>query len=182
MDSFQEFSNKVINHERKKREVVIGLFGSFKRDELRQLRDALLAENYNVRISSDLESEIHPKPGMSADAYNYELSIALIEQCDIHIFLFHRELKGEHNINQSASMELQYLATRNNNQNVLVLLEDGYIKQSRGVFKGLKSNTSGKWRWRTYRHFETLKDAAVKFSFSRILSFSHSDNSLKGKA
>jgi len=58
MDPFQKFSNKLIQFERKKRRIVIGLFGSFKRDELRQLRSALLSENYNVKISSDLESEI----------------------------------------------------------------------------------------------------------------------------
>lgn len=175
MDPFQKFSNKLIQFERKKRRIVIGLFGSFKRDELRQLRSALLSENYNVKISSDLESEISKKPGMSDDDYNYELSIALIDRCDIHIFLFQKERQGEHNINQSASMELQYLATTKNNENVLVLLESGYLRQTGGVFKGLKARTKGKWRWSSHRDFKNLKDIAIKFSFNRILAFIHSD-------
>lgn len=90
MDPFQEFSRKRTEFERAKREIIIGLFGSFKRDEIRQLRQALLDDKYHVKISSDLESELPKKPGISDDEYNYELSVALVNRCDIHIFLFHR--------------------------------------------------------------------------------------------
>lgn len=174
MDPFQEFSRKRTEFERAKGEILIGLFGSFKRDEIRQLRQALLDDNYHVKISLDLESELPKKPGISDDEYNYELSVALVHQCDIHIFLFHRERRGEHSVNQSASMELQYFATRKQSKSALILLEHGYVAQSGGVFKGLKAKTHGTWRWETYRNFQALQDTAKKFIFNRILAFVHS--------
>ncbi len=147
MDPFQEFSLKRAEYERVKHETLIGVFGSFRRDEIYLLRQALLDDDFRVCISTDLEYEVPEAPGMSKDAYNYTLSIALLTRCEIRIFLFHREHEGEHNINQSASMELQYLTQEGLNQSVLILLEEGYIQQSGGVFKGLKVGFGTTWRW-----------------------------------
>ncbi len=73
---------------------------------------------------------------MSKDAYNYLLSITLLTRCEIRIFLFHREHEGEHNVNQSASMELQYLAQEGLNESVFILLEEGLCAAVRRCFQG----------------------------------------------
>ncbi len=180
MDPFQEYSRKRAEYERVKHDILIGLFGSFRRDEIYTLRQALLDDEFRVYISSDLKYELPKKPGMSEHNYNYELSIALLTRCEIHIFLFHREREGEHNINQSASMELQYLAKGGPNENALILLEEGYMRQSGGVFKGLQARTSGIWRWESYSDFPAIKDTVRKFLFNRILFHGRDPNRGRG--
>ncbi|HNW80927.1 MAG TPA: hypothetical protein PLM60_07555 [Methanoregulaceae archaeon] len=176
MDPFQEFSLKRAEYERAKHKLLIGIFGSFRRDEIFLLHQALLDDDFRVCISTDLESEVPKGLGMSKDAYNYLLSITLLTRCEIRIFLFHREHEGEHNVNQSASMELQYLAQEGLNESVFILLEEGYVQQSGGVFKGLKANFDTACRWESYRDFPALIDMVRKFLFNRILFLSGDPN------
>lgn len=171
MDPFQDFSRNVAEYERAKRNLRIGLFGSFRREEIHRVRETLRDDHYHVKISSDLVIQ----SGTYNDANNFTVSMMLVDQCDTHIFLFHREMEGEHNINQSVSMELQYLADSDQSDHALILLEKGYLEQSGGVFIGLKANTLGTWRWETFLNFPTLENAAKKFLFGRVLSSIHSD-------
>jgi len=157
-----------------KRRTSIAIYGSFsgsRKEDLCSLRDHLRspAIGYNARISEDLD----PDPqGVTkkAPGKNRELSLKLINESDIHIFVMPLRKENESdNIIQSVSMELERLNTlieygHKRNQHIIIFLEEGLMDQERwglgGVCSDLIEINEDVWDIGFYEKIEdTLKPA-----------------------
>ena len=128
--------------ESRKSQVRIGILGSYTEDlyeKLHALRAFLRKNGYNARMAEDVEYTLLGDPAPKDD---YKVSMKLIDESDILIFIFIAEKKDEHYDLQSVSMELQHLADlfKLESQNkiyVVLYFQKGLRNEMRGIFTGL---------------------------------------------
>jgi hypothetical protein len=78
-----------------------------------------------------------PRPEkMGVSEYNIKISRLMTAVNGVHIVFIFKEGEGEHNVNQSASIELDHLLA-GKQRHVMVFFEEGSFEQSRSLFKGL---------------------------------------------
>lgn len=156
MDTLAPLQQKIEVEIGDKKNYPIGIFGSFKKGNkifLHSLRNFLNEKEYNARYSEDLQLEFPPKKDEEKYGYSRKLSELLIETSKIYVIFFFLEIAGDHETNQSASMELEIL-NQQKKKNVLIFIEDEYFKQSKSLFKGLKTQTSTLWSWQSFTRYD----------------------------
>ena len=98
-----------------KKTTKIGIFGSFyetRKSDLTSLKQFLISNGYNARISEDLDTRKEKDRKKKDPVYDRKLSEGLINDSDIHIFVLVRETKDDpSNLIQSVSMEIERLVT-----------------------------------------------------------------------
>jgi len=150
VDFFEEISSKVEFFKHLKRTVTIGIYGSFRSNNiviLEDFRDFLTSEGYRARMSLDLGFPEIVLPEVSQHRINSSASIKLRESSHIHIIFFFIERPTEHNVNLSAAMELQALA-EHGTRDVLLLFEKGLKKEDiTSYFAGTVEAQEGRWEW-----------------------------------
>lgn len=155
MDILTTLQSEVQITDEEKKKYPVGIFGSFdKRNKifLNSLKKFLADQGYEPRISEDLEKQFPQQKGEEKYQYSRRLSELLIANSAIHILFFFFEIEGEHNINQSASMEIEILKQQDL-RNVVISHERRAFEQCKSVFKGLKSGSKSKskaidqWIW-----------------------------------
>jgi len=150
VDFFEEISSKAAYFKHLKRTVNIGIYGSFRDDNiliLEDFRDFLTSEGYRARMSLDLEYPEADLPEVSQHQKNCIASTKLRESSHIHIIFFFIEGPREHNVNLSAAMELQALA-EHEIRDVLLLFEKGLKKEDiTSYFAGTVETQEGRWEW-----------------------------------
>jgi len=152
----------------------VGIFGSFAEKNypiLEQTRIELNNMRYNSRLSIDLEDSLNP--GEDRDAFNTRVSRRLLAESEIHIFFIFFETDGEHNINQSASMELENLCTNSIGTNVLVLFEKGATEQQRAGMLGLLA-TYREIDWGVFNRnrISQMQNRVIQFCDDVIIGYS----------
>lgn len=138
-----------------KKSIRIGIFGSFynsRKDDLIQLRDYLRKSGYTqARISEDLDERSEEERQIDTPIINRNLSIQLINESDIHIFILCMRKESEPpNLIQSVSMELERICTLReigilNANYVGVYTEKQLLETGGGVFKGLVMTMANDW-------------------------------------
>ena len=150
VDFFDEISSKSEYFKHLKRTVTIGMYGSFKGDNitiLENFRDFLASEGYRARMSLDLGYPGVALSEVSQHQKNCLASTKLRESSRIHIIFFFIEGSQEHNVNLSAAMELQALA-EHEVRDVLLLFEKGLKKEDiTSYFAGTVETHEGRWEW-----------------------------------
>jgi hypothetical protein len=158
----------------------VGIFGSFStrnKKFLTSLKEFLKDNGYYARVSEDLEEEYPRRKDEGKYEYSRRLSELLIEKSQVHIVFFFLETEGEHNINQSASMEFEIL-NQEQCPNVMIIHEKQSLEQCKSVFRGLKEGMKLKkafdlWRWHLFARInhddkskytdEDIESSAVMF-------------------
>jgi len=153
-DALSKNKEKLALLERYKKEVLIGIFGSFhgsRKKDLILLREFLISEGYNARISEDLDDRYDEGKKIDDPQKNRELSVRLIDESDAHIFIFNERDENEpENLIQSVSMELERLHTLCENGHlsanyVAIYLQNQSLDSTGGVFKGLIMQKKNDW-------------------------------------
>lgn len=178
MDFFVEIADEQRISSAQKRSIPIGIFGSFwprNQPYLIAIRDWLREDGYDARISLDLSIECPQGADEDDDSYNLRISHRLLDTSTIHLFVFFVEGDAEHNINQSASMELERLFVQDRRQNALFIREEGVLEQSGGYLRGRWAEICRDLPWEPFSRdadgFETaieLKTAIRQFCLQRI--------------
>jgi hypothetical protein len=161
--------------------VPIGIYGSFEPKNIKYLssmRDFLRANGYLAFISTDIR-EFCPKPdNVSVDMYNLKISEFMTVINQIHMVFIFQEDEGEHNINQSASIELDIL-TSSEECHVAIFHEEGSMVQSRSLFRGLLDQNIESWAIYPFVRQEDKKGTMINdlifrtglsFCYNRIVS------------
>jgi hypothetical protein len=164
---FSEFKEAIELTQRKKRCVPIGIYGSFKRENivyLYKLRDYLRDNNYFSLMSLDLQRCCRRPPRMSEEEYNYKLTRIMTQINHIHIFFFFKENERDHNVNQSASIELGVLENMGE-RHVRIFYEKGYLEQSSSPFRGMLSNRKNEWPEDSFERRTDDKNNIVNYDF-----------------
>jgi len=177
VDFFKEISSKTAYYEQLKRAVNIGIYGSFKKDNiiiLINLRDFLISERYNARMSFDLELPKVDAPEVSRHQKNCIVSTRLRESSHIHIIFFFIEGPEEHNVNLSAAMELQALAD-SETRDVLLLFEKGLKSEDiTSYFAGTVETQDGRWEWDEFaRNTDFHLNRSRQFCLNRMRNYSY---------
>jgi len=137
-----------------KKETKIGIFGSFfggRKAALIALKNFLLEDGYNARISEDLDRRPLNERKKNDPVCDRKLSEKLIRESDIHIFVLPCEHEDEpSNLIQSVSMEIEHLHTlskcgQKSEKYVAVYTEAGLIGTMGGVCEGLLASKKGDW-------------------------------------
>jgi hypothetical protein len=136
-----------------KRDLPIGIYGSFyleREIELIALRDFLRSNGYNnARISRDLDPREKNSESPKDSLLDLELSQTLINSSEVHIFVFHMpRAEDPGHLNQSVSIELGRLYDLlefgiKNDQDVMILLEEGLRKEIKGCLVSRQSSKVG---------------------------------------
>jgi hypothetical protein len=159
VDFFEEISAKAEYFKHLKRTVNIGIYGSFRSDNiaiLEDFRDFLTSEGYRARMSLDLGYPEAALPEASQHLISSIASTKLRESSHIHIIFFFIEGPTEHNVNLSAAMELQALA-EHEVRDVLLLFEEGLKKEDiTCYFAGTVETQEGRWEWGEFARDKTL--------------------------
>lgn len=153
MDFFAEILDEEKASAAVKRSVPIGIFGSFaprNREILELIRDRLLADGYDARISLDLGGESPREDDEDIDIYNLRISHRLLDASIICIFVVFLEEDGEHNINQSVSMEFERFCARHRTSDAMVMEEKGAHDQAGGIFRGRRAQTCTAISWEIF--------------------------------
>ncbi|MDV2482797.1 hypothetical protein F8E02_12520 [Methanoculleus sp. Wushi-C6] len=165
--------------ERLKRELPIGIYGSFyqeRKNDLLRLRDAMRRHDYlNACISEDLDDRSHELQYRSDPQYDRLLSKQLIDRSVAHVFVLAMPKSDEPaNLIQSVSMELERLTTLmeyglKSRQDVMLLVQDGLtdcIAGSAGnVCKGLIAEKESDWEIEYYTHIDTAIKPTINFCY-----------------
>jgi hypothetical protein len=179
---FSEESVEYFSHRSKqlvnlKRETKIGIFGSFyggRKAALIALKNFLLENGYNARISEDLEKRPSKEWKKKDPVCDRKLSEKLIRESDIHIFVLPCEHEGEpHNLIQSVSMEIEHLHTlsecgQKSEKYVAVYSETGLIGTMGGVFEGLLISKKGNWTIEEFDDIQEIFKPARQFCMNCI--------------
>jgi len=140
----------------------IGIFGSFNRENkiyLISLKEFLNSHGYKARISEDYEMSYPLKKNETKYQYSRRMSEMLIEHSDVYIIFLFYENEKDHNINQSACMEIEILNQRNK-PCVLVFHEEHCYEQCKSVIKGLIGGSFyhprpvNNWRWDIFTRYD----------------------------
>ena len=153
MDFFAALRDEETASAAMKRSVPIGIFGSFaprNLEVLELIRDRLLADGYNARISLDLGGESARGDDEDIDIHNLRVSHRLLDSSTICIFVVFLEADGEHNINQSVSMEFERFCERDRTSDAMVLEEHGAREQAGGIFRGRRAQTCTAISWEVF--------------------------------
>ncbi len=175
MDFFSHLS-PIKNYAHVRKELVpIGIFGSFRRTNkpyLDELKDFLLENGYLALNSLDI-SKLYPKPSdMDDEEYNNRISEALVQVAQVHIVFLFREPDGEHNINQSATQELQMMIDQHK-KHVRLFIEEGCWDQLKSLFRGMLKRQINHWKWDFFDREEDssitfIKETGVSYCLNRI--------------
>lgn len=148
-----------------KKSIRIGIFGSFynsRKDDLLQLRDYLRNSGYTqARISEDLDERSKDERQIDNPIINRDLSIQLINESDIHIFILCMRKESEPpNLIQSVSMELERIFTLRETGNLNANYVGVYIEKplrdtGGGVFRGLVMTMENDW---VIEDFDDIQD------------------------
>ncbi|MDG6251567.1 hypothetical protein [Methanocalculus sp.] len=146
------FSNRLELRNSQKKNIAIGIYGSFHRtrkNDLLALRSFLRDQGYDkTRISLDMihhmaedHSSLVPETLPEGPIQDMILSDLLVKESTIHIFIFVKEHDDEHYLIQSVSMEFQHIRDcisygAKKDQFVAVYVENGLEEIAGGVFKG----------------------------------------------
>jgi hypothetical protein len=138
----------------------------------------LRANGYLGYISTNIR-EFCPKPeNVSEDWYNFMISEFMTVINQIHIVFIFMENEGEHNINQSTSIELDILAS-SEERHVAIFYEEGSMEQSRSLFRGLLDQNIESWAINPFMRQEDEEGAVtddlifragLSFCYNRIVS------------
>jgi len=171
-----------IRFERMKRELPIGIYGSFYRErknDLLKLKDALRQHGYlNACISEDLDDRPQEAQDPSDPIYDRRLSVQLIDRSVAHVFVLAMPEEDEPaNLIQSVSMELERLTTLmdhglKDHQDVMLLVQDGLMECIAGsagnVCKGLIAGKEYKWDIEYYTQIDTTFKPTINFCYRCI--------------
>mgnify|MGYP003394074072 CR=1 FL=1 len=146
----------------------IGIFGSFKFgriEHLRGLKDYLNLNNYLAQISLDLDQHSRDPIFKKPPGYDLKISKNLINQSNIHIFVFNHESKREHYTHDSPLIELTLLYSKiESNQivtpNVLIYMQKGIENEVGSLLKDLISDKS-LWNPYSYKKLEDIHEHAL---------------------
>lgn len=134
-DIFQSTNREI---EDQKRSVTIGIFGSFRGENLeclKKIRDYLKSSGWgNAKISCDVAPLPNDSDGGDRDQNNYRMSKKLIEDSEICIILFFDD-EGDNTINQAALIELGTMNAQMIDQ-VLVLHSKEFIPKRGSILRG----------------------------------------------
>ncbi|QSZ66026.1 hypothetical protein RJ40_00170 [Methanofollis aquaemaris] len=193
MDISRSLDSQIIAINDLKKSLRIGIFGSFSGENLTLLRTArtFLREHHyhNTYLSIDLKDNPEEKE-IDEDVRNLRKSLTLVDMCQVHIFFFFNEHDGEHNLNQSATLELGVLMGRKNRgcpqKSTLIFCENGMDAQCRGLFKGIFAEADDFWRCTEFSFSKnkmiiknnTMEDIfrpdpEIKFVQTRMKQFCH---------
>jgi hypothetical protein len=181
VDIFTEIKQSARLTMEKKRVVPIGIYGSFQPRNigyLKALRDFLLYHGYLAYLSLDLQ-RLCPRQGYLGDnEYNLRVSRLMATITQVQIVFIFNEAEGEHNVNQSASIELDQLLT-GRQKHVMIFFEEGSLEQSCSLFKGLLEYNISSWAHDSFTRQENngvefvnpaLLNTGLMFCYNRILS------------
>ncbi|MDK2988833.1 MAG: hypothetical protein PWR16_362 [Methanoculleus sp.] len=171
-----------IRFERLKRELPIGIYGSFhqeRKNDLLRLRGAVRQHGYlNACISEDLDDRPHEAPNPSDPVYDRRLSIQLIDRSVAHVFVLAMPEEGEPaNLIQSVSMELERLTALmehriKDHQDVMLLVQNGLMDCIAGsagnVCKGLIAGKEYEWDIEYYTRIGTTFKPTINFCYRCI--------------
>ena len=165
--------------ERLKRELPIGIYGSFyqeRKNDLLRLRDAMRGHGYlNACISEDLDDRPHELRHRSDPEYDRLLSKQLIDRSVAHVFVLAMPESDEPaNLIQSVSMELERLTTLmehglKSQQDVMLLVQNGLTDRIAGsagnVCKGLIVEKEYEWDIEYYARIDTAFKSTINFCY-----------------
>jgi len=165
---------------RYKSNTVIGIYGSFYKDnerELCKLRDYLIKNGYNAIISKDIRDETIDsiiEPYTKAR----KASIKLIDTAQIHIFVLKGKMGDSTHLIQSASMELERLNTLIEYGiidpcPVVIYCQNGFIENSGSVCHGLILEKTGNWDIEEFEKIEDIFVHARQFCYRKIREIFH---------
>jgi len=168
--------------ERLKRELPIGIYGSFYRErknDLLRLRDAIRQHGYlNACISEDLDDRLQEARDPPDPIYDRHLSVQLIDRSMAHVFVLAMPENGEPaNLIQSVSMELERLTALmdhgiKDHQDVMLLVQNGLMDCIAGsagnVCKGLIAEKEYEWDIEYYTRIDTTFKPTINFCYRCI--------------
>ncbi len=171
-----------IRFERLKRELPIGIYGSFyqeRKNDLLRLRDAIRQHGYlNACISEDLDDSPQEARNPSNPIYDRHLSVQLIDRSVAHVFVLAMPEEGEPaNLIQSVSMELERLTALmdhgiKDHQDVMLLVQNGLMDCIAGsagnVCKGLIAGKEDEWDIEYYTRIDTTFKPTINFCYRCI--------------
>ncbi|MDO8841046.1 MAG: hypothetical protein Q7J09_01380 [Methanocalculus sp.] len=176
--AMQNINQRLALLESYKKEIRIGIFGSFynsRKADLVRLRGFLRDCGYTqTRLSEDLDTRTEEERTIDNPIKNRELSIRLIDESDIHIFvLCMREESEPINLIQSASMELERVCTLREKgyltaNYVGVYLQNPLRDQAGGVFKGLVMKMENDWVIEDFLDIEDIFKPAMQFCYGCV--------------
>jgi len=179
MDFLSGLNRSLDYPDRLKDELAIGLFGSFRRSHLEELKQHLRErEGFTARISYDLKASHQQSFGEDDCAYDFALAKALIEESQVHIIHFFREEDNEYGLNDSATLELGILyglnaASPSKSRYTLILCEAGYdARNIGGMRRGIRPYTQEAWRWHDFEGREEAILHATQFCYDCLLDYS----------
>lgn len=162
-----------------KKNTLIGIFGSFyktRKPDLLTVKNFLLQNGYNARISEDLDTLTeNARKKIDCAIYDRELSERLITESDIHIFVLVRQRKSEpENLIQSVSMEIEHLHTldrcgQKSGKYVAVYAETGLIGTMGALIEGLLRSKKGDWDIEEYDEIQEICIHTRQFCMNCIL-------------
>jgi len=163
-ESVSYYSERKTQFDRLKKEISVGIFGSFygsRKRDLLSLKKFLLLAGYNARISEDLDTRTGTVRGKPDPVRDRIVSDELITKSDIHLFILVRAKEGEpDNLIQSVSMEIEHLHTlgecgQKSEKYVAVYAETGLLGTMGGVCEGLLAIKEDDW---VVGEFEDIQD------------------------
>ena len=175
VEYFSRRSKQLVNL---KKETKIGIYGSFygeRKAALIALKNFLLENGYNARISEDLDKRPLKERKKNDPSSSRKLSEKLIRESDIHIFILHREQKSEPpNLIQSVSMEIERLHTmsecgQKSEKYVAIYSETFLIGTMGGVCEGLLASKKGDWPIEEFDDIQEIFKPARQFCMNCIL-------------
>jgi hypothetical protein len=165
-----------------KRELPIGIYGSFYRErknDLLRLKDAVRQYGYhNACISEDLDDRPQEARDPPDPIYDRHLSVQLIDRSVAHIFVLAMPGDSEPaNLIQSVSMELERLTALmdhgiKDHQEVMLLVQKGLMDCIAGsagnVCKGLIAEKEYEWDIEYYTQIDTTFKPTINFCYRCI--------------
>jgi hypothetical protein len=161
-----------------KHQTKIGIFGSFfgsRKAGLLALKKFLCDNDYNARISEDLDKRPEHERKNRDPACDRKLSEKLIRESDIHIFILPREQEDEpSNLIQSVSMEIERLHTLSecakiSGRYVAIYAEKDLLGKMGGVCEGLLLSKTGDWSIQEYHDIQEIFKPARQFCINCIM-------------
>jgi hypothetical protein len=175
-ESVEYFSRRNKQLDNLKANTKIGIFGSFyktRKSDLLSLKKFLTDCGYFARISEDLDTR--KAPHKQDSAYSRELSIRLVMESDIHLFIlpYQKNTDSKHLI-QSVSMEIERLVTleecrEKSARYCAIYLEKGLRGTMGSVFEGLIDLKKDDWVIDDFESIEDIFKSARQFCLNCIM-------------
>ncbi len=151
MSLFPEFERDIQNRLEEKKNLKIGIFGSFhetRKPFLDSLKAYLRDNSYtNIQDASDFPEESYSGPD---DKYihAFDNSRTLLNSSEVCICFIFFEKDGEHGINESLTVELSLLINSDQKSGIVLIIEKGAEQQIHANLKGIIA-IGKKSEWRT---------------------------------